>query len=192
MFSSTALIVLAIIGTNCVLFLGFMLIVRQRVQHEKKNIFAISSAISEYFLKSGVGVAVGCTKLLDHKRYTAFIESEPMKRFRLSHIIEIALCDHVMAVCGLELEKVYWRFPIKEVHQDQGTPGQPQISEIPASPDAPQETASAADEYINEGLIYMRDTSEYEIMDSSLEKFEEAINRVKSKENNLNGGGTAQ
>ena len=73
----------------------------------------VAEAIREYFLHSGVEVKVSCTRLADSPRYTALIESEPMKRFRLSHIIESTLAEHVRRTCQLELEKIYWRFPVK-------------------------------------------------------------------------------
>lgn len=73
----------------------------------------VAEAIREYFLHSGVEVKVSCTRLADSPCFTALIESEPMKRFRLSHIIESTLAEHVRKTCQLELEKIYWRFPVK-------------------------------------------------------------------------------
>lgn len=112
----------------------------------------VAAAIRDYFRKSGVAVSACATRLDGSANYTAMVESEPMKRFRLSHIVEKSLVEHVRKACDLELEKVYWRFPIS------GTP----------------QPIDNKDAYINEGLMNLNDLSNYEVVDSSIEMFTEA------------------
>jgi hypothetical protein len=147
------LTMLYFVGVNFLVILVYVLILKHKARREARNIRRVCNAISEYFLKSGVAVSVACHRFPHKKRYTAFVESEPMKRFRLSHIVEIALNDHVQRSCGLELDKVYWRFPVK---------AEKQAGEAPAP----------EDEYINEGLSNLKDLSTYEVEDSSYETFE--------------------
>jgi len=94
-------------------------------------------------------VSVKCINLENDKKFIVFIESEPMKRFRLSHLVEATLRDHVRTTCELELDRIYWRFIVKE------------------------KMVEGDDEYMRESLRSMV-KSKYEIADSSLEMFEEA------------------
>jgi hypothetical protein len=140
---------------------------KAKEKRERRNIKAISAALVDYFRRTGVEVSVGCVKSPNGKRYTAFIESEPMKRFRLSHIIEMTLREQVAKYCGLELDKVYWRFPIKQVAQEQAQAQAP-------SREKDAKTGEGVDDYINEGLVNYRDLPKVEVTEIPWEKFEEA------------------
>jgi hypothetical protein len=119
---------------------------------DAKGAEAMAKAIIQYFRKIGVSVTVQCT-LSGKKRYTAFIESEPMKQLRLSHIIETSLRDHLHNLHRLDLEKVYWRFPMKGDLDPK---------------------AEVKDEYITEGLAHTRYLPKVEAEEASWETFEEA------------------
>ena len=119
----------------------------------------VAAAIRDYFRKSGVAVSASATRLDGSTHYTAMVESEPMKRFRLSHLVEKSLVEHVRKACDLELEKVYWRFPISSTPQP----------------------VDNKDAYINEGLMNLNDLSNYEVVDSSIEMFTEASREAPKK-----------
>lgn len=144
--------------------LTYVVMLKRRVHREERNIAAVKALIIDYFRKTGVEVAVDCTRLAGNQRFTALIESEPMKRFRLSHIIEMTLRDHIQKSCGLELEKIYWRFPIKEAARE--------ASAAPLVPGT--KPAEGSDEYINEGLVHYKDLPKMEVTEISWDKFEEA------------------
>lgn len=116
----------------------------------------IAAAIQDYFRKSGVLVSAAAARLEGSANYTAMVESEPMKRFRLSHIVEKSLVEHVRKTCELELDKVYWRFPITDT----------------------QQPAESKDAYISEGLMNLNDLSKYEVVDSSIEMFTKASQKT--------------
>lgn len=131
----------------------------QRARRAKQQQILIRATILDYFRRSGVEVKANCVSIRRDKRYTAFVESEPMKRFRLSHIIEMTLREHISKTCGLELEKIYWRFPIKEA--DRGT-------------NTASDKKSAEDDYINEGLVhYNKDLPKADVSEIPWETFEE-------------------
>jgi hypothetical protein len=134
---------------NVIAILVYVLYIKHRARQQKRYVSAITSAIAGYFRSTGVDVSVKCISLLSDKNFIAFIESEPMKRFRLSHLVEATLRDHVRASCGLELDRIYWRFLVKE------------------------KMAEGDDDYMRESLRAMV-KSKYELSDSSLEMFEEA------------------
>lgn len=175
--------VLAIILVALVLVFGlgylFANARRRRPTRMRGEARMISATIIDYFRRSGVDVNVGCITLDGSPRYTAFIESEPMKRFRLSHIVEATLIEYVMQTCKLELDKVYWRFPIREeaLHQA-GTSELPRTAAQAGAATHPEATAEGraeepVDDYINEGLIQYQHLPQVEATELSWEKFQE-------------------
>jgi hypothetical protein len=148
---------------------------KYKATRSRRRLVRVTKAMIEYFRKTGVEVSVGCVYLHGSHRLTAFVESEPMKQFRLSHIIEIALRDHVHKTCGLELDKVYWRFPIKVAARD--TTAAPGEQAAPAS-----KKIEGADDYINEGLVNYRDIPKFEATEIPWEQFEEVTQEPKKSE----------
>jgi hypothetical protein len=154
--------VLGVAALALLALIAYIVLLKRRAARSRQKLAVVSSVLVDYFRKTGVDVAVGSVSLQDNDRFTAFVESEPMKQFRLSHIIEIALRDHVQKTCGLQLEKVFWRFPIKVAAQANagGSGGDKRIE--------------GADDYINEGLVHYKDLPKSEATEIPWEKFEEA------------------
>lgn len=146
--------------------------IKYQALRSRRKVTLVSKVLLEYFRKAGVEVAVDCVSLLGNNRFTAFVESEPMKQFRLSHIIEIALRDHVQKACALELDKIFWRFPIKVAARDTSPAG------IAAGDN---NRIEGADDYINEGLVHYKDLPKFEATEIPWEKFEEASTQESKK-----------
>ena len=158
--------ILALLGVALLVVVAlftYVLRLKRKASRGKRRLAVVSSVLVDYFRKTGVEVSVGCVSLQDNNRFTAFVESEPMKQFRLSHIIEIALRDHVQKTCGLELDKIFWRFPIK-VAPREASPGNTEGGK----------RIEGADDYINEGLVHYKDLPKSEATEIPWEKFEEA------------------
>lgn len=182
----TLLVLLAALIAGVAGYAGF---IKARARRAQRDNAMIRSAIVDYFRRSGVEVAVDCTRL-DNGAFTALLESEPMKRFRLSHIIEMTLSEHVRRTSGLHLDKVYWRFPIKEATQaavvpqaNPGTDGAPAAVQT-AEEKQPNQPEEAPDDYINEGLENYRNIPKPEVTELPWETFEEVstIGREKKDE----------
>lgn len=154
---ASTLIFYLMLGACALIFIiwGFLWMQSTKKQRELER---VKKAISSYFLKSGVSVSVQCASS-EGRKFIAFIESEPMKRFRLSHIVEITLRDYVHNLHGLELEKVYWRFPINNKQLE--------------SADADGKSTEN-DEYLTEGFTHYRHLPKVEVMETSWESFREA------------------
>lgn len=150
----------ALLIANLIAIAVCVAILWRKTKRQQGRIKALNNAIREYFRHGGVEVQVASTQLAENQTYIAFIESEPMKRFRLSHIIEIALREHVAKTCKLHLAKIFWRFPLKDVPSSGTT--------------AEKQQASEGDSYINEGLVYYRDLPKGDVQEVSWEKFEES------------------
>ena len=172
---SPEVLLLCLLAVNVVLALLYAKYLHSKAGRHERNANAIARAIIDYFRRSGVEVAVGCTSLDGQKTYTAFIESEPMKRFRLSHIIEATLSEHVQKTCNLELEKIYWRFPIKEGALVRAEPDDTtrELREPKGKEAEPAKPAAVTDDYINEGLVHYKHLPKGEVTELSWEKFQE-------------------
>lgn len=170
------LILLALVAVLVIGILAYALMTKAKSTRRARAVVSIRATIVEYFRRSGVAVSADCV-ILEDGLYTALVESEPMKRFRLSHIIEMTLREHVRKTCGLELGRIYWRFPIKDAQAvpapAPGTSGQAAAPEqAEATPEA--KAAEPTDEYINEGLEHYRHIPKAEAIELPWETFEEA------------------
>jgi hypothetical protein len=132
--------------------LAGLAVVWLRMRRARARADAMQKAIAQYFKKLGVTVAVEC-KPSGKDGHVAFIESEPMKQLRLSHIIETSMRDQLYNLHRMNLHKVYWRFPIKE------------------QPDA---GLVKKDDYITEGLAHTRYLPKVEALETTWESFEDA------------------
>ncbi len=179
---STEVLIASLFMLALVSGLGFLFVKSSsRRQHRTKaEARMIKATIIDYFGRSGVDVSVGCVSLEGTRRYTVFIESEPMKRFRLSHIIESTLAEYIMQTCRLELDKIYWRFPIKEevlrpvvpeeAPQNQGHADDADDQKRLRHEDKAEEPV---DDYISEGLLLNQHLKNMHVTELPWEKFEE-------------------
>jgi hypothetical protein len=162
---------LGLVTLALVILLANVVRQKRRAARDRSRLALVSSVLVDYFRKTGVEVTVGCVSLQGNNRFTAFVESEPMKQFRLSHIIEIALRDHVQKTCSVELDKIFWRFPIKVAPR-----------EATAVAAGSEKRIEGADDYINEGLVHYKDLPKFEATEIPWEKFEEAAVQDKPTE----------
>lgn len=169
---AVTLALLALLAALIIGIVAFAVSARAGAGRRVREAATIRAAVIEYFRRSGVQVAAECTNVEPGKRYIVMVESEPMKRFRLSHIIEMTVREHVRKTCGVEVDKIYWRFPIKEA--EQGSSGQ-----------APEKKAEeTSDEYINEGLEHYRHIPKPEVTEVPWESFQQVSGRDKDGQEN--------
>ncbi|MEW5887907.1 MAG: hypothetical protein AB1768_02490 [Pseudomonadota bacterium] len=135
--------------------------VNYRSRRMRKAMETVTAAIVDYFARSRVAVSAGCIAAGTPRTpsFIAFVESEPLKRFRYSHIVEASLIDHIQRKTGLQVEKVYWRFPLS------ARPGG----------DATAPAASTPDDYVAEGLSRLKTGHDYEVEEGSWGDFEQAL-----------------
>lgn len=161
---------LYLVALNVLALLGYVLVLKHRARRREQRSTAISTVISDYFRTDGVEVHVHCVGSPSGKGYLALIESAPMKRFRFSHIIEASLRIHVKRMCGEDLERIFWRFPIQ---------GKDQTAE--AVGDEHENPDTKHDECIREGLEYLKKRGGYDIREGSWEEFENTVMKTGAK-----------
>lgn len=181
------LTLLALLAVLIIGIVAYLATTRNAVAKRKRGTATIRATIVEYFRRSGVTVAADCV-LTEDGRYTALVESEPMKRFRLSHIIEMTLREHVRKAAGVELDKIYWRFPVKEAVQAAAVPaaagavpGQPKPAETAGKADKADKPDELSDDYINEGLEHYRHIPKPEVDELPWEVFEQVATAQKKE-----------
>ena len=167
---AVTLTLIAVLAALIIGILAYAIATKAKARRAKHHATLIRNTIIDYFRRSGVAVSADATSFDGGGRFTAVVESEPMKRFRLSHIIEMTLREHVRKSCGLELEKIYWRFPIKEASQAVAVQNN---GEAKAEGAAEQKQEEPTDDYINEGLENYRHIPKPEVTELSWETFEQ-------------------
>lgn len=108
---------LYIVAADILILLTYILYLFQKKRNIEKSINSISEFITQYFRGTGAEVQVTCFKLEESKRFVTLIESEPLKRFRYSNVLESNLIAHISKITGNIVEKIYWRFPL-QLHKD--------------------------------------------------------------------------
>jgi hypothetical protein len=107
-----------IVAIDIIVLLIYILYIYHKNRELEKSIKNITDFITEYFTHTGADVRVTCFKLDGYKRFVTLIESQPLKRFRYSNVLENNLISHIYQKTGNTVEKIYWRFPV-EIHKDE-------------------------------------------------------------------------
>lgn len=164
---------------------GYVLMQTLKKRKTESLTGAVAAAITSYFLQGSVKVAARCLAQPKDKHFLAFLDSEPHKRFRYSHIVEAVLISHIEKTMDLHIDRVYWRFPLPEQPQTESPSVAPFIAA--AAPNAAAQTKtdiqSAAeksikaqeDEYITQGLLRAKVRHDYLVDEGSWDLFEKAM-----------------
>lgn len=148
---------------DIIVLLSYVLYLFHKKRSLEKSIKDITEFITEYFTNAGAEVKVTCFKLEGDKRFVALIESQPLKRFRYSNVLENNLTSHILTITGNAVEKIFWRFPI-----------QLNKHEILASQVTAQDDDN--DAYFTGGIAPANESTEYNVSEASWEDFEKSKN----------------
>jgi hypothetical protein len=106
-----------IVAADIVTLLSYVLYLIHKKRELEKATQHITEFITDYFTHTGADVRVSCYQLEGMKRFVTLIESQPLKRFRYSNVLENNLIAHIYQKTGNTVEKIFWRFPVV-MHQD--------------------------------------------------------------------------
>lgn len=101
-----------IVAADILILLSYVLYILNKKRMLEKSIRHITEFVEEYFLNTGAKVQVTCFKLNGNKRFIVLIQSQALKRFRCSNILESNLIAHIYEITGNTVDKIYWRFPV--------------------------------------------------------------------------------
>jgi hypothetical protein len=153
-----------LVAADIIVLLSYILVILYRKRQYEQEIDTISRIITAYFGISGIEVVASCHGITGSDRFIAMVESEPVKRFRCSHIVELSLIQHILKVSGRKVEKIYWRFPLPRKEGEV-------LSAI--------EEARKDDEYLAEGLTQAKSETEYNVEGASWDQYETALGKTK-------------
>ncbi|BBP05804.1 hypothetical protein TPL01_07110 [Sulfuriferula plumbiphila] len=149
---------LYIVAADILILLSYVLYLFHRKRQLNKAMDAITDFITGYFNNSGAETRVTCFKLDANNHFVTLIESEPLKRFRYSIILENNLISHIFKTTGIVIEKIYWRFPIKP------------SPEIIATPDG--NNLADDDSYFSDAYALAKAQGEYQVSEVPWDQYE--------------------
>ncbi|HSH53732.1 MAG TPA: hypothetical protein VK967_01780 [Methylotenera sp.] len=149
-----------IVVLDILILLSYVLYILHNKRRLEKSIKNITDFITDYFLNTGAEVQVTCFKIDGNRRYVTLIESQPLKRFRYSNVLESNLIGHVFKVTGNIVEKIYWRFPV-------------QLNQNAMASTAIEENSTPEDDlYFSEVHTLTKSKAEYNVNEVSWDEFE--------------------
>jgi len=150
---------LYIVAADVLILFSYILYIFSRKRQLNKAVNTITDLITGYFSNSGAEARVTCFKLDGNNHFVTLIESEPLKRFRYSIILESNLISHIFKTTGTVVEKIYWRFPIKPSR------------EIIATPDG-NNLADDDDAYFSDVHAWAKAQGEYQVSEVPWDQYE--------------------
>lgn len=163
------LTMLGIVGLNLIgilIYVARRKLQAHRLQRARERIV---ETVSAYFAKTGVAVRAEAMAMPGTERFIIVADTEPLKRFRHSQIVEVVLIEQVKKTTGYIVDRVFWRFPLParegaavEVADKGGAA-------------APPRHAPEMDEYLAQGLARLRAPEGLEVHEESWAHFQEAV-----------------
>lgn len=149
-----------IAAADVVILLVYVLYLFQKKRSLDNSIKKITEFITEYFMNTGAEVQVTCFKLEGRRHFVTLIESEPLKRFRYSNVLESNLISHIFKITGNVIEKIYWRFPV-QIQKD-------------ATAVEGKNSLEADDLYFSDVHALAKTQTEYKVSEMSWDEYESA------------------
>lgn len=149
---------LYIVGFDILALLSYILFLFHKKRELEKFIKNISDFISGYFINTGAEVDVTCHKLPNSRHFVVMIQSQPLKRFRYSNILESNLISHTYKKTGCMVDKIYWRFPV-QVQREENV----QENVIQSQED---------DLYFEQVELLSKEQNKYNVSEASWDEFE--------------------
>jgi hypothetical protein len=105
---------LYMVAADVIGILVIVLYAKHRGRKLQHALAQISSTSLQYFRITGVAVQVLCQVTSNGSGFNLMIDTELIKQFRMLHLIEIALREHIQQTCNVQIDKVFWRFAVRE------------------------------------------------------------------------------
>lgn len=146
-----------LVVADILVLLSYVLYILHRKRKLERAIAKVSEFVTDYFMNSGISVKVMSYQKPGESHFVTMIESQPLKRFRYSSVIERNLIDHIESAIGVQIDKIFWRFPL-HMQNDQ------MLAEAPDN---------ASDAYLEESKEAIRISENYKVSEASWDDFSE-------------------
>lgn len=149
---------LYIVGFDVLALLSYILFLFHKKRELEKSISNIAEFISDYFINTGAEVEVTCHQLPGTRHFVVMIQSQPLKRFRYSNILESNLISHTFKKTRCMIDKIYWRFPVQVQREEN-------LQEIMIQ-------SQEEDLYFDDVELLSKEQSKYNVSEASWDEFE--------------------
>ena len=147
------------------IYVGMLKLRAHRLDHVKER---IAGLVAAYFAKTSVVVKSEAIELptLDH--FIIIVDTEPIKRFRYSHIVEMVLIEKVKEATSKTVDRVYWRFPLP-IHDEEI------VKAIETNTSLGSHAPRMIDAYLAHGVGLLRAPEGLEVHEDSWAHFQEVV-----------------
>lgn len=164
-FDLTMLLLAGVNVLGIFVYVGMLKLRAHRLEQARERIVEVVAA---YFARIGVAAKAEAIKLPAAGHFIIIADTEPLKRFRHSHIVEMMLIGQVKNVTGHTVDRVFWRFPLPA--REGAAVEVPEDATIPPPPRAP-----VVDEYLEQGLTRLSTPDGMEVHEDSWAHYQEAV-----------------
>ncbi|MGA7178444.1 MAG: hypothetical protein WBX11_02495 [Thiobacillaceae bacterium] len=103
------LLIASVITLGIFSYVGMLKLRAHRLDQVRDPIVGVVAA---YFAKTSVAVKSEAIPLPTLNHFIIIVDTEPIKRFRYSHIVEMVLIEKVKEATSKTVDRGYWRFPL--------------------------------------------------------------------------------
>lgn len=93
-----------------VALLVYVLILKYRRHKRNRNMALARSQILAFFGTAGLQVEVTCFPSDNNQKFTVCIDSQPVRKFKFSNLVETVLIRYLSRTTNIPVERIYWRF----------------------------------------------------------------------------------
>lgn len=104
------LTVLNFVAIVLITLLVYVLIIKYRKRTRDRATLLVRDQILAFFGAAGIQVEVTCFTADNTQKLTVCIDSQPVKKFKFSNLVEMVLIRYLSRTTGVAVERVYWRF----------------------------------------------------------------------------------
>jgi hypothetical protein len=160
------LTVLNFVAMVVIALLAYVLLIKYRKRKIARDVALVRSQILAFFGAAGMQVEVSCYTADNTRKLTVCIDSQPVRKFKFSNLVEMVLIRYLSRTTSVPVERIYWRFSMPT----ENTGEMPTPSESPIESMA-TEGAELKDDFEDE--MSMADA--YKVAETSWDQFERAL-----------------
>lgn len=147
------------------IYVGMLKLRAHRLDQVKER---IAEVVVAYFAKTSVAVKSEAILLPTLGKFIIIVDTEPIKRFRYSHIIEMVLIEKVKKATSKTVDRVYWRFPLP-MHDDEV------VNAMESNTSPGPHSQRKIDAYLAHGVGLLRAPEGLDVHEDSWAHFQEVV-----------------
>lgn len=103
---------LQFVGAVFLVLLSYVLFVKHRKRSIERAMALLKSQILAFFGAAGMQGEVTCYPSENTRKFTVCIDSQPVKKFKFSNLVETVLIRYLSRTTNIPVDRIYWRFSL--------------------------------------------------------------------------------